>query len=397
MRILHVIYDDLRNPWVGGGGAVRTLEIYRRIAALGHRVVVVSGSYPGAPRKQRREGVLYRHVGRGPNHVTSRLTFMTGAARLIMAGGYDIVSEDVSPYSPVFSPLWSRRAPAVASVQNLSGGHATRKHGPLGLIPMIMERPLLMSFRHFVAVSPGIEAQLREMRPGAHFKVVPNSAAPAFYSDAQAGADPSLEKPYILFLGRADPYQKGLDMLVDAFDRLADRHPQIRLLIVGSATEGGERELVKTIGKSRHRGRVERMPQVPTDEAARLMRNAALLAMPSRYEAWPITAIEAGAAGVPVVGFDIVGVRDAAPAYPGGHGVLVPEGDIEALATEMLRLVEDEDRQHSIGAQGKAWAARFTWDALAESQLDFYKEIVEKRRSSRHVDHRIGEQSSTSL
>jgi glycosyltransferase involved in cell wall biosynthesis len=395
MRILHVIYDDLRNPWVGGGGAVRTFEIYRRFAEWGHRVVVVCGSYPGAPRKERREGVIYRHVGRGPNHVTSRLTFVAGAARLIMAGGYDIVIEDVSPYSPVFSPLWSRRAPAVASVQNLSGSHAPLKHGLLGLIPKMMERPLLKSFRHFVAVSPGIEAQLRAMRPGADFRVVPNSAAPAFYSDAQAEDSLSNAKPYILFLGRADPYQKGLDRLVDAFERVADEHPQVRLLIVGSATVDGELDLEGIVGKARHRERIERLPQVPTERAARLMRNAVLLAMPSRYEAWPITAIEAGAAGVPVAGFDIVGVRDAAPAYPLGHGVLVPEGETEALAAEMLRLVEDEERRRKIGAQGRAWAASFTWDALAQSQLDFYKEIVEKRRSSRHVQR--GEPSSASL
>ena len=97
MRILHLIYDDLDNPWLGGGGAVRTQEIYRRIAARGHRVTVLCGRYPGAARVERRGGVAYRRVGLSRGYVLSRLTYVLGAARLLKHGGYDIVIEDVSP------------------------------------------------------------------------------------------------------------------------------------------------------------------------------------------------------------------------------------------------------------------------------------------------------------
>ena len=47
IRILHLIYDHINNPWVGGGGAVRVYEIYRRLADK-HDIEVVSGKYPGA-------------------------------------------------------------------------------------------------------------------------------------------------------------------------------------------------------------------------------------------------------------------------------------------------------------------------------------------------------------
>ena len=63
MRILHLIYDDIGNPWLGGGGAVRTLEINRRLAARGHQVIVLCGAYPGAPPSDPRDGVLYLRVG----------------------------------------------------------------------------------------------------------------------------------------------------------------------------------------------------------------------------------------------------------------------------------------------------------------------------------------------
>jgi glycosyltransferase involved in cell wall biosynthesis len=103
--------------------------------------------------------------------------------------------------------------------------------------------------------------------------------------------------------------------------------------------------------------------------------------MPSRYEAWPLTALEAGASGVPVVGSDIVGVRDAAPPFPRGHGVLVPQGDVPALAEAMLKLLHEPELRFRIGAAGREWAARFTWDALAQAQLAFYEELVMAPRS----------------
>src|SRR2546427_9486261 len=106
------------------------------------------------------------------------------------------------------------------------------------------------------------------------------------------------------------------------------------------------------------------------------MKGALLLAMPSRYEAWPLTALEAAAAGVPVVGSDIVGVKDAAPAYPAAHGVLVPQDDTQTLAEAFLSVAADPARRAELGARGKQWAKRFTWDALAREQLGFYEDVV---------------------
>jgi glycosyltransferase involved in cell wall biosynthesis len=250
------------------------------------------------------------------------------------------------------------------------------KYGLSGHGPRLVERPLLRSFSHFVAVSPGIAARLRGIRPGATIRVIPNSAAAVFYQDESGKGHRTLEQPYILSLGRIDIYQKGLDRLIEAFEIMAEREAELRLVIAGASTPEQQRELVTRVYASAHRDSIAILGQVQPDEAAALLKGAVALAMPSRYEAWPLTAIEAGAAGVPVVGSDIVGVRDAAPPYPTAHGVLVPEGDNGALADAVLGLVGDEETRHRLAEKGRIWAAQFTWDALAASQLEFYKEIV---------------------
>jgi glycogen(starch) synthase len=382
MRILHIIYDDIENPWVGGGGATRTLELYSRIARMGHKVLVGCGSYPGAPRTHSRKGVRYRHIGSARPYIWSRLTFMVGAARLIKRGGYDIVIEDVSPFSPVGAPLWNRRVPSIASVQNLSGTHATAKYGILGWGPRLVERPLLSLFKNFVAVSPGISEELvrRIGADRANIRVIPNSVGEGFlHTDAlQRGS--TADGEYILSLGRIDIYQKGLDRLIEAFDHVADHLPDTRLLIAGDGTEAQVSAIRSLIASARHGDRIELLGKVDQAQAAKLMAGAAFLAMPSRYEAWPLSAIEAGATGTPVVGSNIVGVRDAAPQFPLAHGELVPEGDTEALVAAMLKLLSQQELRRQIGDKGKAWAARFTWDALAEQQVAFYAELVDGNR-----------------
>jgi glycosyltransferase involved in cell wall biosynthesis len=325
-------------------------------------------------------GITYRYVGAPRPYAWSRLTFMPGAARLIKRGGYDIVIEDVSPFSPVGAPLWSGRTPAVASVQNLSGSHAISKYGLLGLGPRLVERPLLSLFRNFVAVSPGIAEQLKDRVGSKNVRVVPNSVGQGFLEAATAREEPIAKGRYILSLGRIDVYQKGLDRLITAFDRVADILPDTRLIIAGDGTSAQVDALRSLVARARHATMIKLAGKVDQAEAATLVKGAVLLAMPSRYEAWPLAAIEAGAVGTPVVGSNIVGVRDAAPQFPKAHSELVSEGDIEALTSALLKVLTDQNLRREMGKQGRAWAARFTWDTLAEEQIAFYEELLRTER-----------------
>lgn len=383
MRILHAIYDDIGNPWVGGGGAYRTLEIYSRMARGGERIQVVCGMYPGAAQVEGRSGVQYRRVGyKGTNYVLSRLTYTLAAARLIKRGGYDIVIEDVSPFSPVGAPLWCGRRPSVASVQNLYGAHASTKYGAVGWGPRLVEKPLLSLFKNYVATSPPVGQQLRELRgEEANIRVIRYSASPVFFSAGQTPVELESHNPYILSIGRIDVYQKGLDRLIAAFDEFADRMPGTRLLIAGNGASAQMFTLDSMVARARHRKQIRFVGQVDQVRAAELMKRALLVAIPSRYETGPMTAIEAGAAGVPVVGTDIEGLRDNAPPYPAGHGLLVPEDDVHALADAMCRVATDMTLRAEMGEVGKTWASQFTWDNIAREQLEFYKELVLKRET----------------
>jgi len=213
-------------------------------------------------------------------------------------------------------------------------------------------------------------------------RVGPTAVAPVFWGGGGGGTVGAARAPqdpragYILSLGRIDIYQKGLDRLVGAFDLVAARLSGIRLVVAGGGTERQVAKLRSLIQSALYGERIEFVGAVERTEAAHLMKGCLMFAMPSRYEAWPLSALEAGAAGVPVVGSDIVGVRDAAPQYPQAHGVLAFGEDVHALADEMLRVATNESLRADIGRRGREWACTFTWHSLAEASFAFYKQVL---------------------
>ena len=102
LRVLHCIYDDVENPWVGGGGAVRLRELYRRLTDR-VEVVIATGRYPGA-RDETLEGVSYVRLGASAPYAWSRASYATHAQRLLQSERYDAAVLDFSVYTPVRLP-----------------------------------------------------------------------------------------------------------------------------------------------------------------------------------------------------------------------------------------------------------------------------------------------------
>jgi glycosyltransferase involved in cell wall biosynthesis len=174
--------------------------------------------------------------------------------------------------------------------------------------------------------------------------------------------------PYVLGLGTIEP-RKDFPLLVAAFDRIADDHPDLQLRIVGSSGWGAE-DLDDAIRRSPHAGRIRRDGWV--DDVDAVIAGATVFAFPSVYEGFGVPPLEAMAHGVPVVAT----AAGAVPEVVGDAADLVPVGDADALAAAIGRVLDDDEHRRRLVAAGRERVKDFTWERTATAMRDLYKELA---------------------
>jgi len=159
----------------------------------------------------------------------------------------------------------------------------------------------------------------------------------------------------VLAIGRLVP-QKGFDLLVQAMAEL----PELELLIVGEGPDA-----------SRLRGPRIALRGWVSDVPA-LLAQAELLVVPSRWEGFGLVAVEAMAAGVPLIASDVPGLREVL----GEAAVRVPPGDVGALAEAIRAVGADPERRCRMQEEGLRQAARFRIERCVEDYERLYAELL---------------------
>lgn len=366
LRVLHCIYDDPRNPWVAGGGAVRVRELYRRLRREVD-ATVASGNFPGA-QNEIVEGVRYVRLGAPSPYAWSRWTYARSATQMLRTSPYDVAVFDFSVYTPLSLP---RNRPVVLTVHHVTGPTARARWGRvLGSAVAGAERRTIRQARWITATSLATLETLRPLaRKDAEITVVTAGVPDELFALARH------EEDFLLFFGRMDWFQKGLDILLDAFRLLVDRYPGIRLLVAG---RGKDVERVQR--RSRELGlehNVELVGSVSDEERRRLFAGARVLLMPSRFEGFGMVAAEAMASGVPLVAAAAGSLPEVVDAPNGG--LLVPPADAASLADAVEELLQDSERRASLSASARTSAERFRWDAVASEHYAVLRRAAEQQ------------------
>jgi glycosyltransferase involved in cell wall biosynthesis len=355
-RIIFSIYDDRRNPHYGGGGAVVVYEIARRLAR-DHEVTVLTSSYRGS-RSHRENGVDYVHVPAGwAGPRGGQLVFHAVLPALAPLKRYDLWIESFTPpYSTSFLPLFSRRRPVIGLVQMLSGEDMTHKYRlPFSWI----ERKGIARYERFIALNDFDGQIIREHNRHAAVVVIEPGVSVPPADDVARGRE-----AHILYLGRVDVRQKGLDLLIAAYQQAP---PDLPLVIAGSGTPREERTLRALVPQGQSRIRL--LGHVSGQEKENLLRDCAFLVMPSRFETFGLSPLEAMSYGKPVVVFDISRTRW----IPEECCVRIPAFDVEALTRAMRRLSNHPDLRKSLGQCARTYAQRHDWNSVAER----YRAVVD--------------------
>lgn len=167
---------------------------------------------------------------------------------------------------------------------------------------------------------------------------------------------------------------KGFHLLIRAWRTVAQAHPKWRLHIYGTGPT--RRRLQRQIVKLDLADHVQLMgftKHLPAHMAA-----ASLFVLSSRFEGFGMALIEAMACGLPVISFDCP-VGPGQIIDDGVNGVLVENGSIDALAAEIIRLIDDPGLRGKLGAAARRAARRYSSDTIADQWEHLFEAHTLKR------------------
>ena len=229
-----------------------------------------------------------------------------------------------------------------------------------------------------IAVSEAVRDYLAPYFPG-DYRIIPNGI------DLERFGDPALRplerfddgKLNILFVGRLEK-RKGFKYLLRAFAQVKQAVPEARLMVVGAYDKEDKEPFVFYARENRLRD-VRFIGQVSEDDLPRYYRTCHVFCAPSTgFESFGMILLEAMAAGKPIVASNIDGYRGVLE--DGGEGLLVQPEDERRLAEALIRLLKDPALRERMGRQGQATATDYAWHKVAQQVLDYYRELLERKR-----------------
>jgi glycosyltransferase involved in cell wall biosynthesis len=201
-------------------------------------------------------------------------------------------------------------------------------------------------------------------------KLVTIHCAPNFDPEQVSAREPGDGQgaPTVLFVGR-DFERKGGDLLVEALERVRTSVPEARLRIVGARPRGEWPEWIEFTGY------LDRDTAEGRAAMDRAYRTASVFCLPTRFEPFGTSFVEAMSYGLPCVGPDAWAVPEII--VDGETGLIVPPEDAASLAEALIKVLTDSDRSARMGQAGRARVLEnFTWPRLIERVLAAMKSLV---------------------
>ena len=167
----------------------------------------------------------------------------------------------------------------------------------------------------------------------------------------------------ILYCGRIDDNFKGIDLLLDSFDKFCKKNSDWRLLIAGDGPALRKyKRLAETLGCG---NRVEFLGSI--SNVREMMLEASIFVLPSRFEGFPMSVTEAFECGLPVIAYDIPAME---PFKESGGAVCVPCFDTDEYSNRLLELADDIELRQRLGRNARDFAGQLDIDIIGEKWED---------------------------
>jgi glycosyltransferase involved in cell wall biosynthesis len=377
MAGLRIAIANWRDPWhPQAGGAERyAWEMARALAARGAAVRYLTARAPGQPRQARRERRDGIDVVRlGGRFTVYPLVLAWLLARRVRRRSFDAVL-DCQNGIPFFTPLvLPASVPVLCVVHHVHtaqfGVHFGRWMTAVG---RLLEGPAArwVYRRHAcVAVSPSTVTSMRD-RLGwtGDIYLIPNGAPEP--TDPPGGTTTTLT-----WVGRLVAHKRA-ELLVPVAERVRDRGLTIDVIGRGPAATA----LTAAVAASGLAGTVRLRGFLSEADKQAAVAGSLLHLNTSQGEGWGLCVLEAAAAGVPTVAYDVDGLRDAV--RDGETGWLVRDGeDLPDVVDRAIKELADPARRAAVARACRRWSAQLGWDRSTERMAALIGACVAAGRST---------------
>lgn len=383
MKILHILGSLKLSPdpdHKATSGVVRVaLELAREQVRLGHDVTVAT--VDSSPWRSLWHGVKLVGLAYAPwakLHVGKRkLDFSVHMPYVLLTRrqGFDIVQGHLYNYL--------RFLTAKSTIIHMHADPCHQGHGTESAALRPADIKMIADYStHQVGVSHFIARQLKNLlKDRGDIRVIHNGVdasrfEPATYKQSRCALrrrwGVKENEPVVLFAGAIAP-EKGVMHLARAFSALLDHAPEAHLVIAGGSGLWGsnlhasqpqsdyERQVERELHDSRTN--VHLLGKVDYQQMPEIYAACDMLVLPSTcQEAFPLSVLEAMAAGLPVIASRVGGIPEMVNEE---NGILLDQGDEAALRGAMLELSRNKARRQGMGRAGKATAQNFSWSQVA--------------------------------
>jgi glycosyltransferase involved in cell wall biosynthesis len=357
----------MRSIWRGGASR-RFWEIHKRLVKKGYDITVLGSST--LSKYNPKVNSLNEHEGIKINSIRTKLPFpdylfYIKAMAVIKSihKDFDVIHDDFSP-TGCYSFLWHDRC--IATIHETFGRYALNKYGIAGLVPLLNEKFYKkMGYKVFIVCAPSVRKNLRSL--GINSTLIPG------------GADTELFKP-----GRKDNNDiivtmvtrlskgKGLDLFIEIARGLVSKYQgkDIKFMLVGDGN------LISSIQRKINRLRlnIKLANQVSDEELVKILQNSSIYLHTSLQEGFGLSICEAMACGLPVVAFNVLGVKDLVNPRT---GILIPPGDIKGAIDALYTLINDEDLRKNLGRNARNLILeKYRWERSSALMDEVYKSLI---------------------
>ncbi len=375
-RLRLAVLTDAVYPWHAGGKEIRQHELLRRIARQGITVDVYTMKWWSSPGDLHRDGITYHAICpliplyRGERRsIRQALAFAAAGLRLATAR-FDVLEADMVPVLQVFTArlvAWLRRRPLTVTWHEFWGReYWTDYLGPAGHLAAALEAGAARLPGTIVAASEGTRARLRAVlgSSGPRIACIPNGISAR--EVAQAAASEPAVRADLVVAGRLLAH-KNVDVALRALQLLRRDGQQLTMAIIG---DGPERERLERLsGEPGLAGAVTFTGALPGHrDVLATIAHARALVFPSVREGFGMVALEAMAAGTPVITADHPDNLARDLVVPDVTGLVVPPRP-ETVAAALSHVLAHRER---MSAAARERALSYDWEELATAAAKEY-------------------------